>query len=113
MEVSIHETLNGTKNGKSWQQLVGYTIGDLKKHIENNFTAGMSWDEFNKGNIHIDHIIPLSAFCYNSPQDRDFRKAWSLDNLQPLWKIDNIRKSNHVDKPFQPSLPLGISERKL
>jgi 5-methylcytosine-specific restriction endonuclease McrA len=61
----------------------------------------MSWK--NKGQWHIDHIIPLSAFNYEKPGDTDFKKAWSLKNLQPLWMADNNRKYDKLDQPFQPS----------
>jgi hypothetical protein len=34
----------------------------------------------------------------------DFKRAWALSNLQPLWAIDNQRKSAKLAAPFQPSL---------
>jgi len=111
IEVSMRQSLNGTKSRKQWQLLVGYTLDELKQHIEKQFTEGMSWGEFNKGNIHIDHIIPIKAFNFKSADDMDFRRCWALSNLQPLWKRDNLTKQAKIDKPFQPSLALGIKEK--
>jgi len=102
----IRVSLRGTKNGHHWEYLVGYTVEELKTHIEKQFKDGMSWELFHKGEIHIDHKIPLSVFNFSHPEDFDFKKAWSLKNLQPLWAKDNIRKNAKLSKPFQPSLRL-------
>jgi hypothetical protein len=48
----------------------------------------MTWD--NHGEWHIDHIKPISSFnVYDDPSVVN-----SLENLQPLWGIDNMIKSN-------------------
>lgn len=80
------------KNGYHWEDLVGYTVEELKQHLENQFKEGMNWDKFLKGEIHIDHIIPKSLFKYNDSEDREFKQCWALANLQPLWAEDNIKK---------------------
>lgn len=80
------------KNGKHWEDLVGYTIEDLMNHLENQFQEGMSWENY--GEWHIDHIIPKSWFIFESYEDEDFKKCWALENLQPLWAKDNISKGN-------------------
>ena len=98
----------GQKNGRHWEDLVGYTFNDLKLHLEKQFTDGMNWEKFLKGNIHIDHKIPVSAFNYEKAEDIDFKKCWALSNLQPLWAKDNQKKGNRLTKPFQPSLALSI-----
>ena len=82
------------KGGVSWQKLVGYTAEELHNHLESLFVDGMSWDNYKHGKIHIDHVIPLSWFHYKDVNDPEFKKAWALENLQPLWAIDNLRKGN-------------------
>ena len=67
---------------------------DLEKHLESKFEEGMSWDNY--GEWHIDHIIPQSHFDINSADCEEFKKCWSLENLQPLWKKDNLKKSNNA-----------------
>jgi hypothetical protein len=105
---AIKSRLQGkVKGGRSWGTLVEFTVNDLQKHLEKKFVAGMSWE--NMGEWHLDHKIPRSVFNYNSPEDIDFSRCWALSNLQPLWKTDNISKSNRLDKPFQPSLALRVA----
>lgn len=82
----------GSKGGKSWQELVGYSAAELRAHIESRFHPGMSWE--NKHLWHIDHIKPISTFSFNTPQDVEFRLCWALENLTPLWGSDNVKKSN-------------------
>lgn len=97
---------SGTKAGRRWESLVGYTIDDLMRHLENQFSPGMTWDNYGKWEI--DHIIPLSAHNFATPEDMDFKKAWDLGNLRPLWSPDNRSKGSSLEKPFQPSLALAI-----
>lgn len=106
MSVSIRETLKGTKNGKKWQELAGYTLEELKKHFEKQFIFGMSWE--NMGIWHIDHVIPIAAFNFTKPDDIDFKRCWAIKNLRPLWREDNAIKHNKLSRPFQPALAIGI-----
>ena len=57
----------------------------------------MSWDNY--GKWHIDHIIPIDFFIFTKPEDQEFQYCWSLNNLQPLWRLDNIKKSNKIITP--------------
>jgi hypothetical protein len=94
---SIHHylTKNGiSRNGKTFA-LVGFSPMDLVRHIESQFTDGMSWD--NRSEWHIDHIRPVSSFNFDSTDHPDFKKCWALDNLQPLWAKDNQSKGDKWD----------------
>ena len=82
---------SGSKAGRGWESLVGYTLGDLRAHLEAIFQPGMSWE--NAGKWHLDHIRPQCSFDFETPDDPDFKKCWSLSNLQPLWGSDNCRKA--------------------
>jgi len=90
MRAAVRRVLNGGKRGRKWEALVGYQLADLMAHLEAQFLPGMSWD--NRGEWHIDHIRPLCSFEFETPEDPQFREAWALTNLQPLWAGDNIRK---------------------
>lgn len=95
----IRQSLNGERKSDSWSKLVNYNLDDLRKHLESLFQEGMTWDNY--GEWHIDHIIPISSFNITSDSCEDFKKCWELSNLQPLWAIDNLKKSNkrsHLDK---------------
>lgn len=74
--------------------MLGYTISELKHHLESLFVDGMTWDAFIDGKIHIDHIIPQSSFDLTSVEQ--WGRCWSLSNLQPLWASDNLSKSDRM-----------------
>ena len=80
-----------SKNNNSIIDFLSYTINDLMKHLEKQFTKGMSWDNY--GKWHIDHIKPDSLFNYKSIDDKEFQECWSLKNLQPLWAKENWSKN--------------------
>jgi len=85
-----------SKNRNPWQKIVGYTENELKQHLEGLFTEGMTWDNYGKNGWHIDHIIPLSLWEFDSYEHQEFKQCWSLANLQPLWWRENIIKGNRV-----------------
>jgi hypothetical protein len=88
----ILKALKRSKNRYHWEKLVPYTLDQLKVHLENQFVEGMTWE--NHGKIwHIDHIKPRCSFNFSSPQDEEFQKCWALDNLRPLWAVDNLKKA--------------------
>lgn len=93
MSRRMRHALNNRELSKNWKhifKITGYTVEELKKHLESKFTKGMNWD--NIGEWHIDHIYPESKFNYSSFEDSEFKECWSLDNLQPLWAMDNLVK---------------------
>lgn len=66
--------------------ILGYSALELKKHIENQFKEGMSWN--NWGEWHIDHIKPVSSF----DKIEKVSVINSLTNLQVLWSSENLKK---------------------
>lgn len=89
----ISTCLKGEKAGKCWEEIVGYTIEDLMKHLEKQFVSEMTWDNY--GNYWtIDHKKAKSLFHYKNPEDKEFKECWALKNLQPMEKIENIKKGN-------------------
>lgn len=100
----IWHSLNGNKAGRHWEDLVGFTLNELKKHLKKQFKNGMTWENYGRNGWHIDHKIPKSVFNYTKPEHEDFKKCWALKNLQPLWESENISKSNKIINHFQPSL---------
>lgn len=72
--------------------ICNYTVGDLKLHLESLFTEGMSWDNYGKTGWVIDHIRPLASF--KILEKEEMKKAWDLNNLQPLWASENSKKSS-------------------
>ena len=91
----IRVALKGNKSKSSILDYLPYTMTELKSHLENQFDAKMSWDNYGSY-WHIDHIMPQSGFVFTSMSDESFKKCWDLNNLRPLEAIENIRKSNKV-----------------
>jgi hypothetical protein len=85
-----------SKNGRSWEALVGFTRDDLRRHLEALFQPGMSWENYGT-RWHLDHIRPVASFNCTSVEEPDFRECWGLANLQPLWAEDNVRKGARLD----------------
>ena len=72
---------------------LGCTIPELREHMKNQFTLGMSWDNY--GKWHIDHRQPLASFELADPEQ--VRNACHYTNLQPLWAIENHQKHAKLD----------------
>jgi hypothetical protein len=84
---------NITKFGHYFD-ILQYTPEELINHLEKQFTEGMTWDNY--GEFHVDHKLPISSFNIKEIGDEEFMKCWCLDNLQPMWGEENIRKSNKI-----------------
>lgn len=82
----------GEKKQYSVFELTGCTLSELWDHLESQFENGMTRENY--GEWHVDHIIPLSAFNPNCWMQMSI--AWDVDNLQPLWAEDNLRKSAKI-----------------
>jgi hypothetical protein len=92
---NMYHALKAMKGFRKWETLVGYTLDELAKHLESQFTKGITWDNYGK-EWHVDHIIPKSWFKYVSTDDPKFKECWALSNLQPKLKLENIRKGNRT-----------------
>ncbi|MDP2643698.1 MAG: hypothetical protein Q8P24_02045 [Desulfobacterales bacterium] len=102
---AIYYALKNGSSGNHWEVLVGYTLPQLVEHLEKQFQEGMVWGNY--GEWHIDHKIPLAAHNFETPNDLDFKRAWALENLRPMWAPENQSKCAKLDSPFQPSLKLA------
>ena len=90
MSAQIRGALRAGKAGRSWEAIAGYGLSKLREHIERQFARGMSWDNY--GDWHIDHVLPVSSFTFETVADPEFRAAWALTNLRPLWAPANMSK---------------------
>lgn len=82
------------KEGISWKLMVDYSPADLMLHIEKQFKDGVGWHNMNEW--HIDHKLPISSFEFSHYTDEGFKKCWALENLQPLWAVENMKKYNKI-----------------
>ena len=89
------KVFNVEKNNRT-QYLLGYTSKELKEHISNLFTVGMTWDNY--GEWHIDHIKPLCTF----EKEAKASEVNALSNLRPLWsttrEIDGVIYEGNLNR---------------
>lgn len=85
---------NNVKKYGHYFEILGYTPNQLIDRLESQFTGDMSWDNY--GTWHVDHKLPITSFTFTDINDIEFKKCWSLGNLQPMWGEENIRKSNKI-----------------
>ncbi len=96
LKKGIRRGLRELSAGSNWFSSLGYTVDQLRDSIESKFTNGMGWH--NKQDWHIDHVLPIRMFNLHGVDCKDFKECYSIDNLQPLWRNENIRKYHEVDK---------------
>ena len=93
---AIYQVLkeSNVEKNKHYFDILQYTPESLIKHLESQFENNMNWDNY--GKWHVDHKLPITSFNIEEMGDEEFMRCWSLDNLQPMWGTDNIRKYNKV-----------------
>jgi len=98
---AINHCLHDAKNAHGYENILGYTIEDLIFHLQKQFCDEMTWENYGKKGWTIDHNIPLSWFNFTTEKDQEFKDAWALKNLQPMWCNENISKKNRYSGKFK------------
>lgn len=71
--------------------LLGCSLQELKIHLQTQFVPGMTWENY--GPVwHVDHIKPCAKFDLTDPEQQ--KQCFHHTNLQPLFALDNIKKSD-------------------
>jgi hypothetical protein len=81
---------NGYSKKSKAYEILGCTFDEFKLHLEKQFKEGMNWS--NQGEWHLDHIYPVSL----AKDEKELIRLNHYTNFQPLWAIDNIKKSNKI-----------------
>lgn len=103
---SIFKGANISKSKKTLKY-IGCTKEELKQHIEDQFSEGMTWDRYLNGEIHIDHMLPLRLFDLTKESERC--KAFHYTNLQPLWAEWNLWKADkYIEMPDGEKRPITL-----
>ena len=92
MRKGMWRVLKKTKKSNSTLKLTGCSLEELRKHLENKFEDGMSWDNY--GVWHVDHIIPCANFDFSDPKQQKI--CFHYTNLQPMWGEDNMKKGSRL-----------------
>ena len=74
-------------------ELLGCDLLEFELDLIGKLKDGMTFDNY--GEWEIDHIKPISLFNLNN--ENELFKCCNYNNLQPLWKKDNIKKSNKCE----------------
>lgn len=72
-------------------EILGCSVNEFRRHIERQFTKGMSWSNFK--DWHLDHIIPISS----AKSKNDVIALNHFTNFRPMWASENISKSNKME----------------
>ena len=88
LRTRINLSLKNNFKSATTEELLGCSIQKLKRHLERQFTEGMSWNNY--GKWHRDEIIPCAKFDLRKPSEQ--RKCFNWRNMQPLWAKDNLSK---------------------
>lgn len=88
-----------SKKASGLTELLGCSPQELKRHIEKQWKAGMSWENYGRKGWHIDHIKPCAAFKLTDPAQQIL--CFHFSNLQPLWWIENLTKAARFDAQLQ------------
>lgn len=78
--------LKGCEKSDRTMNLIGCSLEDLQKHLENQFVEEMTWDNYGV-KWDVDHIIPCSYF--DPRKEENQRICFNFRNLQPLLKEEN------------------------
>lgn len=94
LRIRINKALKNRQKIGSAVRDLGCSIEDFKWWLEFWWEDGMNWNNYGHGRNKwtIDHIKPLSSFDLTNKEQ--FLKATNYKNLQPMWFIDNMVKSN-------------------
>ena len=101
MRSRVYSVLNGTSKHAPTLELLGCTPEHFRFHLEQQFTEGMTWDNY--GEWHLDHVIPCAAFDQTDPEHQ--KQCWHWSNYQPLWAFDNLSKGDKILPEHQDKLP--------
>lgn len=109
LRASMHQAIRRQFGKKAFKtmQVLGCTVKELKRHLESQFTNGMSWE--NRRSFVIDHFVPCKAFDLTNPDEQ--RWCFNYRNLRPMSHHDNQVKSDTLPDPLPDWLPVEIQQR--
>jgi len=80
-----------TTKSKKTLEILDCSFEEFKLHLESQFDDKMNWE--NQGTYwHMDHIIPISS----AETEEDVYRLNHYTNFQPLYWLDNLKKSNKI-----------------
>ena len=94
----IRQAILKDKEGWTWESWVGYGLHDLCNRLIETLPEGFTWIDYLDGKLELDHIMPVSAFDYETPDDPEFKECWKLENLRLVTPKENHEKGSKILK---------------
>jgi len=97
----FNSAIRGNYKAGSAVRDLGCTIGEWRAHMTARFyphpVTGeeMTWDNRGVHGWHIDHIIPFASIDVTNREQ--LLTVLHYTNQQPMWAIDNLRKSDKLN----------------
>lgn len=77
----------GQQKKNAINSYTGCTPMEMMRHVESQFTKGMTWETYGVFGWHLDHIIPCERFDLTN--EDHCRVCFNWRNIRPLWGEDN------------------------
>lgn len=77
----------GQQKKNAISSYMGCTPMEMLRHVESQFTKGMTWETYGVFGWHLDHIIPCERFDLTN--EDHCRVCFNWRNIRPLWGEDN------------------------
>jgi hypothetical protein len=106
----LRRAIKENKKSDKTIELLGCSIHEFKKYLESKFTNGMNWGNYGIKGWHFDHIIPCDVFDLTKSEAQKF--CFNYLNLQPMWWIENIKKSSNVDFELLKKIDVNLLKEK-
>lgn len=86
------------KTSPTMERYLGCNLSAFRKHLESQFTEGMTWNNYGKGKGKwcIDHIIPCNRFDFTKEEDK--LECFNFINLRPRWYTINFSERFKIIK---------------
>lgn len=87
---------NHAKKLNKFSSLTGASPEFLMGWLENQFTEGMSWENYGREifngvkSWHVDHVFPCNTFDLSKEEEQ--KKCFHYTNLRPLWEKENLSR---------------------
>ena len=99
LRCGLWHAMNGKQKPKKTMEFLGCTLGHLEHHLSAQFEDGMTLENYGADGWVIDHIMPVSRFDHNDPEQ--VATCWHYTNMQPLWDRDNKIKSDMLPHEWE------------
>lgn len=107
LRCGVGRILRGLVSRPKSMSLIGCDRETLRLHLETQFTAGMTWENYGRKGWSVDHKRPCSSFTFSDPEQ--IKQCFHYTNLQPLWHWQNSQKGNRLNYVFKPVLASEIA----